>query len=78
VKTYWGSGVTAPRILDSDTRWSEWSDSRPGRFTPGIRAPGTYWIRGWVGPQSRPGRGGEEKNVRSLLLSGIEPRSSSP
>jgi hypothetical protein len=26
----------------------EWSASRPGRFTPGERAPGTYWIGGWV------------------------------
>jgi hypothetical protein len=26
----------------------EWSDSRPGRFTPGERAPGTHWIGGWV------------------------------
>jgi hypothetical protein len=29
---------------------SEWSASRPGRFTPWERAPGTHWIRGWVGP----------------------------
>jgi hypothetical protein len=27
---------------------SEWSASRPGRFTPGERAPGTHWIGGWV------------------------------
>jgi hypothetical protein len=27
----------------------EWSTSRPGRFTPGERAPGTHWIGGWVG-----------------------------
>jgi hypothetical protein len=26
----------------------EWSTSRPGRFTPGERAPGTHWIGGWV------------------------------
>jgi hypothetical protein len=26
----------------------EWSASRPGRFTPGERAPGAHWIRGWV------------------------------
>jgi hypothetical protein len=29
----------------------EWSASRPGRFTPGERAPGTHWIGGWVGPR---------------------------
>jgi hypothetical protein len=32
--------------LDGD----EWSASRPGRFTPKERAPGTHWIGGWVGP----------------------------
>jgi hypothetical protein len=30
----------------------EWSASRPGHFTPGERAPGTYWIRDWVGTRS--------------------------
>jgi hypothetical protein len=30
----------------------EWSASRPGRFTPRERAPGTHWIRGWVGPRA--------------------------
>jgi hypothetical protein len=28
----------------------EWSASRPGRFTPKERTPGTRWIGGWVGP----------------------------
>jgi len=27
----------------------EWWASRPGRFTPGERAPGTHCIEGWVG-----------------------------
>jgi hypothetical protein len=26
----------------------EWSTTRPGRFTPGERAPCTHWIGGWV------------------------------
>jgi hypothetical protein len=30
----------------------EWSASRPGRFTPGERAPGTRWIAGWQGPRA--------------------------
>jgi hypothetical protein len=30
----------------------EWSASRPGRFTPRERAPGTHWIRGGVGPRA--------------------------
>jgi hypothetical protein len=29
----------------------EWLASRSGYFSPGERAPGTYWIRGWVGPR---------------------------
>jgi hypothetical protein len=37
----------------------EWLASRPGRFTPRERAPGTHWIRGWVGS-------GEEKNSQPL------------
>jgi hypothetical protein len=28
----------------------EWSASRPGRFTPGEKAPGTHWTGGRVGP----------------------------
>jgi hypothetical protein len=30
----------------------EWSVSRLCRFTTGERAPGTYWIGGWVGPRN--------------------------
>jgi hypothetical protein len=30
----------------------EWSASRPGRFTPRERAPGSHWIGGWVGPRA--------------------------
>jgi hypothetical protein len=30
----------------------EWSVSRPCRFTPGERAPGTHRIGGWVGPRA--------------------------
>jgi hypothetical protein len=52
MKTYWGSGGIAPRILDLGTRWSEWSASRPRRFIPRERAPGTHWIGGWVGPRA--------------------------
>jgi len=34
--------------LDRD----EWSASHHSRFTPRGRAPGTQWIRGWVGPRA--------------------------
>jgi len=40
-----GNGGIAPRVLNLDTGFSEWSASRPGRFTPcGNRAPSTHWI----------------------------------
>jgi hypothetical protein len=29
----------------------EWLASRPCRFTPGERVPGTHWIGGWVAPK---------------------------
>jgi hypothetical protein len=31
---------------------SDWSASRHGRFTRGVRAPGTHWIGDWVGPST--------------------------
>jgi hypothetical protein len=30
----------------------EWSVSRPSRFSPRERAPGTHWVGGWVGPRA--------------------------
>jgi hypothetical protein len=30
----------------------EWLFSYPGCFIPGERAPGTHWLRGWVGPRA--------------------------
>jgi hypothetical protein len=38
--------------LTSALDGGEWSASRPGRFTPTERAPGTHWIGGWVGPRA--------------------------
>jgi hypothetical protein len=38
--------------LTSALDGGEWSASRPGRFTPRERAPGTDWIGGWVGPRA--------------------------
>jgi hypothetical protein len=35
--------------LTSALDGSEWSASRPDRFTPRERAPGTHWIGGWLG-----------------------------
>jgi hypothetical protein len=47
----------------------EWSNSRPGRFTPGERAPGTHWIGGWV--DLRAGLD-DLKNRKFLTLPGFE------
>jgi hypothetical protein len=44
-----GSGGIAPPFLTPAIDWGEWSASRPCRFTPTERAPGTHWIGGWVG-----------------------------
>jgi hypothetical protein len=48
MKTY---GNVYPRFLDRGTSW-DWSASRPSRFSPGERAPGTQWIGGWVDPRA--------------------------
>jgi hypothetical protein len=52
----------------------EWSVSHPGRFTPRVRAPVTYWIGGWVGP--RPGLDAVSKRKEITASPGSEPRSS--
>jgi hypothetical protein len=59
----------------------EWSASRPGRFTPRERDPGTHWIGGWVGPRAvldavvkkipSPRR---EPNPRNPIVQPIAPR----
>jgi hypothetical protein len=48
----------------------EWSASRPGRFTPGERAPGTHWI-GWVDPRADLG---DMEKRKFLALPGLEHR----
>jgi hypothetical protein len=58
-------------FLTSAQAGIEWSASRPGRFTPGERAPGTHWIGGWVDPRS--GLHDVEKR-EFLILLGLELR----
>jgi hypothetical protein len=38
--------------LNSVPDGAEWSASRPGRFTPREREPGTHYIGRWVGPRA--------------------------
>jgi hypothetical protein len=52
MKTTGGSGCTHPVFLTSALVGGEWSASRPSRFTPGERAPGTHWIGGLVDPRA--------------------------
>jgi hypothetical protein len=56
----WGSRDKAPPFLTATLDGGEWSASRTGHFTPRERAPSTHWIKGWVGPQGRSGRWGEQ------------------
>jgi hypothetical protein len=68
---YWMSGGIVPHILELGTRW-RWVVS----FTPRPLYPQgkSLWYplnRSLGGPQSRSGRGGEEKN--SQTLPGLEP-----
>jgi hypothetical protein len=50
MKTYGGVDVYIHVFLTSVLFGGEWSDSCPGRFTPGERAPVTHWIWSWMGP----------------------------
>jgi hypothetical protein len=52
MKTYGGVDVYTHVFLTSALVRGEWAASRPGRFTPGERAPGTHWIGGWVGSRA--------------------------
>jgi hypothetical protein len=61
MKTYGGVDVYIHVFLTSVLVGGEWSASRPCRFTPKKRRPGTHWIEGWVGPQSRSERYREVK-----------------
>jgi hypothetical protein len=48
MKTYGGVDVQIHIFLTSALVGGEWSNSRPGRYIPGERAPGTHWIGGWL------------------------------
>jgi len=39
-------------LLTSPLDGGEWSDSRPGRFTSGVRVPSTHRIIGWGEPRA--------------------------
>jgi hypothetical protein len=57
-------------FLTSALAGGEWPASRPGRFIPGERNPGTHWIGGWV--DSRAGLDDVKRKV--LAPPGLELR----
>jgi hypothetical protein len=48
---YGGKGGINPFILYLDTGLSEWSDSRPIRFTSESSTLGRHSVAGWMGPR---------------------------
>jgi hypothetical protein len=72
MKTYRGVDVEIHVFFTSALVGSEWSDSLPGRFNPGERAPSTDWIGDWVGPRTGLYDMGGRK---ILLLPGLKLRS---
>jgi hypothetical protein len=50
MKMYGGVEVQLHAFLTSPLDGGEWLTPRLGPFNPGVRAPGTHWIGGWVGP----------------------------
>jgi hypothetical protein len=52
MKAYGGVDAKIHIFLTSALDGGDLSDSRPGRFSAGERAPGTHWIGGWVDPRA--------------------------
>jgi len=75
-----GSGGITTNILNLNNWWRfVVSFTDPDILLPKERAPGTYLIGDWVGPQSRSGHGGEEKKISAPAGNRTpEPRSSNP
>jgi hypothetical protein len=78
MKTYWGSGGIAPRILNFSTRWRRVVSFTPRPLYLRGKSPRHPLGRRLGGPQSRSWRGGEEKPhhcssrpVRSHLYLGL-------
>jgi hypothetical protein len=70
---YGGVDVQIHIFFTSALVGGEWSVSRPGRFTPEERTPGTHWVGGWVGPRVSL----DVEKRKFLNLQGIELRSQS-
>jgi hypothetical protein len=66
MKAYRESGGIAPRILDLGTRWRWVVSFTPQPLYPQGRSPWYPLDTRLGGPQSRSGRGGEEKNSQPV------------
>jgi hypothetical protein len=66
MKAYWGSGGVAPRIINLNTRWKWMVSFTPRPLCTQGKSPWYPLDRRLGGPQSRSGRGGEEKNSEPL------------
>jgi hypothetical protein len=78
MKTFCGNEGTTPCILNLAALGGvEWSASRLGRFFPEVSGTSTYLIEGWVGSRADMDAVAKIKENPSLVLPGIEPRSSS-
>jgi hypothetical protein len=71
MKAYGGVDVWIHIFLTSALAGGGWSASRPGRITPGEKAPGAHCIGGWVDP--RAGLDDMEM-IKFLTLPGLELR----
>jgi hypothetical protein len=56
-----GVEVKLHAFLTSQQDGVEWSDSLPGRFTPGETAPETHCVGGSVGPRNGPDVGARRR-----------------
>jgi hypothetical protein len=69
MKKYGEVDVEIQIFLTSALVGGEWSASRPGRFTPGERAPDIYCIGDWVDPRA----GLDDVEMKKFLtLPGLE------
>jgi hypothetical protein len=71
MKAYGGEDVWIRIFLTSALAGSERSASRPGRFTPWERAPGTHWIGGLLDPRAGLD---DVENRKFMTLPGLELR----
>jgi hypothetical protein len=52
MKAYWRKGGKAPHIPSICTRWRWMVSFMPQPLTPGVRAPSSQWVGGWVNPRA--------------------------